>query len=177
MVASRDRENAFDALFAEHYEEVLAYVVRRAPVANAEDALAETFLVAWRRADQLPDDPLPWLYGVARRVLSNPRRGDRRRRALTARLISRSLDSGPRWEPPDGLSLELVEGLASLSEHEREAGLLVAWEGLDPARAAVAAGCTAAAFRVRLHRARRRLSGALGSSTSSPGASRARQET
>jgi RNA polymerase sigma-70 factor (ECF subfamily) len=44
-----------------------------------------------------------------------------------------------------------------LSERDREILLLVAWDGLEPARAARALGARPGAFAVRLHRARRRL--------------------
>lgn len=153
---------AFERLFSAHHGDVRRYVVRRAPAAAVEDVVAETFLVAWRRLDVVGDDPLPWLLGVARRVLANQLRSERRRGALTGRLREAVSDRAPAWEPPARMSGELGTAIAALSEREREALLLVAWEGLDPARAARAAGCTPAAFRVRLHRARRHVSVALG---------------
>jgi RNA polymerase sigma-70 factor (ECF subfamily) len=177
MSDNSDAVRAFDALFAAHSSDVLGYVVRRAPLASAEDVLAETFLVAWRRADRVPDDALPWLLGVARRVLANQRRGDLRSDALTSRL--RAALTGPTipWEAPTTLSPELAGALASLSEREREALLLTAWDGLDADRAARAAGCSATAFRVRLHRARKRVAAHLGSSALSPAFTRASEET
>jgi RNA polymerase sigma-70 factor (ECF subfamily) len=51
----------------------------------------------------------------------------------------------------------VLEGLAALSEPDREALILVAWDGLDNHEAATVAGCSAATFAVRVHRARRRL--------------------
>lgn len=168
MGEKSDPVRAFDALFAAYHSDVLAYIIRRTSLANAEDVLAETFLVAWRRANRVPDDPLPWLLGVARRVIANQRRGEVRRGALVGRLTS--VGSGPvaAWEPPSTLSAELASALASLSEREREALLLTAWDGLDPDRAASAAGCTAATFRVRLHRARKRVAAQLSTSAASP---------
>jgi DNA-directed RNA polymerase specialized sigma24 family protein len=150
-------ERDFDALFEAHYRDVLRYVLRRAPLASAEDVLAETFLVAWRRADQIPDDPLPWLLGVARRVLANQRRGELRRDALLGRLRATSTGEVGAWQPPSTVGPELAGALASLPDREREALLLLAWEGLDIPQAAVAAGCSTATFRVRLHRARKRV--------------------
>jgi RNA polymerase sigma-70 factor (ECF subfamily) len=167
MGVDDDAVARFDARFAAHYSDVLRYVVRRAPLANVEDVLAETFLVAWRRADQIPDDALPWLLGVARRVVANQRRGDLRRQALSVRLRNTWSGSELAWEPPDGVGSELAGALASLSEREREALLLTAWDGLDLERAAVAAGCSAAEFRVRLHRARKRVAAQLGDSMAS----------
>jgi RNA polymerase sigma-70 factor (ECF subfamily) len=163
-----DRRGAFEDLFGAHYWAVRAYVLRRGPASAVEDVVAETFLVAWRRLDSLEDDPLPWLFGVARRVLANQRRADRRRGALTARLASLLPGQASVWDPPATMSDELAVAMVRLSPHEREALLLVAWEGLEPARAARAAGCSPAAFRGRLHRARRHVSETLADSSSAP---------
>jgi RNA polymerase sigma factor (sigma-70 family) len=163
-----DRRSAFEELFAAHYWAVRGYVLRRTSSAAAEDAVAETFLVAWRRLDSLEEDPLPWLLGVARRVLANQQRADRRRSALTDRLQRLRPGQVPDWEPPMDMSDELSAAMSSLSPAEREALLLVAWEGLDPGRAARAAGCTPAAFRARLHRARRHVAAALTDPAVSP---------
>lgn len=156
-----DRRWTFEELFAAHYWAVRAYVLRRAPSASAEDVLAETFLIAWRRLDGIGADPLPWLLGVARRVMANQHRAERRRGALTDRLQGLLPGRPPDWEPPAAMSDELAVAMASLSASEREALLLVAWEGLDSGRAARAAGCTPVAFRARLHRARRHVAAAL----------------
>ena len=163
------REASFETLFERHYTDVLGYALRRqAPGdrSSVDDAVAETFLVAWRRLEQIGPDPLPWLLGVARRVLANQRRGDRRRSALAQRL--RHLPEPPPAVPAPGLSERLHGALASLSAREREALLLVAWEDLSPERAARAAGCSAATFRVRLHRARRHLGDRLDATDPGP---------
>ena len=154
-----DRRRRFEALFDAHHRAVRAYALRRGAGANVEDVVAETFLVAWRRLDAVGEDPLPWLLGVARRVLSNQHRGERRRTALRDRL--RDVRGAPGFEPGEGLDGRLAVAVAGLSAKEREALLLVAWEGLSPARAARAAGCSAAAFRVRLYRARSHVARAL----------------
>ena len=168
-----DRRGAFEELFAAHYWAVRGYVLRRAPSAAVEDVVAETFLVAWRRVDTLRDDPLPWLLGVARRVLANQQRGERRRGALTERLQGLLPGHAPDWEPPAAMSQELAVAMTALSPQEREALLLVAWEGLDGARAARAAGCSPVAFRARLHRARRHVAAALAKTTVAPTSSTA----
>jgi RNA polymerase sigma-70 factor (ECF subfamily) len=154
------RTEAFEELFAAHYWAVRGFVLRRAVSSVADDVVAETFLVAWRRLDSVGDDPLPWLMGVARRLLANQHRAERRRGALLDRLASLA-GPGPTWEPPAQMSSPLAAAMTSLSEREREALLLVAWEGLDSGRAAQVVGCSPAAFRVRLHRARRRVAEAL----------------
>jgi RNA polymerase sigma-70 factor (ECF subfamily) len=164
-----DRRGAFEELFAAHYWAVRAYVRRRAPAESVEDVLSETFLIAWRRGDAIGEDPLPWLFGVARRVMANQFRAERRRGALTARLQSLiAAGQGPAWEPPVEMSDELAVAMVRLSPAEREALLLVAWEGLEPARAAQAAGCSPAAFRGRLHRARRHVTAALAGTATTP---------
>ena len=143
----------FEALYYAHASAVLAYARRRCGADGAEDVLAETFLVAWRRRAEVPDDALPWLYAVAGNVVRNRLRTDRRRTALTVRLAA---------EPalphePDAPDPRLRDALARLKPLDREALLLTAWEGLEPDRAAQAAGCSRTTFNVRLHRARRRL--------------------
>jgi len=164
MRSNSDRRTQFEAMFARHHDAVRRYVVRRQSGALVDDAVADTFLVAWRRLDEIPDRTLPWLLGVARRVLADQRRAVGRRRSLSERLHVDALAGGVArdWEPPAGLTPELAAALAALTEHEREALLLVAWDKLSAADAARVAGCSAAAFRVRLHRARRRVAGRLG---------------
>jgi RNA polymerase sigma-70 factor, ECF subfamily len=158
------RNERFESLFREHYAAVRGYALRRAPPDMAPDVVAETFLVAWRRLDDVPADPLPWLYGVAWRVLANARRSADRGLALERRLAAAAVPAG-LGDPGERLGeAEIVRAaLARLSERDRETLMLVAWEELSPARAARAAGCTRAAFAVRLHRARGRLAAQLAS--------------
>jgi RNA polymerase sigma-70 factor (ECF subfamily) len=147
------RSARFEAIFDQTYEPVLAYARRRAP-ADADDVVAETFAIAWRRLEHVPGDALPWLYGVARRVSSEERRAGRRREALLQRMrreTSLFTDGEAAREQP------VFEALAQLGTRDREAIMLVAWEGLSAERAATAMGCSTVAFRVRLHRARARL--------------------
>lgn len=153
-------EDRFRVLFERYHADVAAYVSRRAPASLAEDVVEETFLVAWRSLERVPGDPLPWLYGVARRALANQLRGVQRRRRLIRRLASEP--PAPQSELlPALVSARLRDALLDLSDGEREALLLIAWEGLTPSQAARVVGCSGAAFRVRLHRARRRLELAL----------------
>jgi RNA polymerase sigma-70 factor (ECF subfamily) len=159
---STRRRERHAALFAEHHDAVWRYAVRRVGAAAAEDVVAETFLVAWRRIDAVPAHELPWLLTVARNVVSNQTRGELRRRRLTLRL-TREFEAAadePAREPtvPAGT---VAAALATLSERDQEALRLVYWEDLEPAAAARVLGCTAVAMRVRLHRARARLARAL----------------
>jgi RNA polymerase sigma-70 factor, ECF subfamily len=161
-----ERRLRFELLYAKHAPAVKAYALRRADASTAEDVLAEVFVVCWRRFDEIPTDPLPWLLGVARRVLSTQRRGERRRVALRERLAETILDySEPVVELEDGT---LARALGRLGESDRELLLLIAWDGLSPAQAAVVLGVKPATARVRLLRARRRLSHALAEKGSDP---------
>lgn len=145
-----DRRERFEAAFSDNYDAIVGYALRRTDPDSAQEVVAETFLVAWRRVDDLPAEPRPWLYGIARRVLANHRRGAARREALTALLTEHPHVD----DPPDG---RVLEALASLRSTDREALMLTAWDGLDRREAAAALGCSPATFAVRLHRARRRL--------------------
>lgn len=136
---------------------MLAFARRRAPLEVADDVAAETFAIAWRKADAIPRDPLPWLLGIARRVLSTQRRSGQRRSRLRHRLAEAALPI----QPLAATDAPLGEALSQLSERDREALLLIAWEGLTPREAAAILGVTPTGFSVRLHRARRRLRTAL----------------
>jgi RNA polymerase sigma-70 factor, ECF subfamily len=156
------RRQRFEAAYRELYAPICGYVLRR--VREPEDAaevIAETFATLWRRFDRCPqgDDLRPWLFGVARRVLANQRRGERRRSALGERLAANT-DLGVTAHPDEAPG-ELARAFASLSDSDRELLSLVAWEGLTREELAVALGTNRAAARLRLHRARKRLRDAL----------------
>jgi RNA polymerase sigma-70 factor, ECF subfamily len=146
----------FEELYRRERSRVLAFCLRRTERDRAEDAVSETFAVAWRRRDAIPREPLPWLYGIARRVLANQRRSAGRQAALADRLAS---VSAPVFVPPG--EHPVLEALARLEAPDQEALMLAAWEGLSAADAAQVVGCTAVAFRLRLLRARRKLTRAL----------------
>jgi RNA polymerase sigma-70 factor (ECF subfamily) len=156
---------AFESLFRAHVGAVHAYALRRSDAATADEVVADTFLVCWRRLDRVPDDALPWLYAVARRCLANRLRSGRRDRARSAPVPAVAADQTADTYEQQARAREVLTALAALPAKEREALQLCAWEGLSPADAARVAGCTAAAFRVRLHRARRRLTEVLDTPT------------
>jgi RNA polymerase sigma-70 factor (ECF subfamily) len=154
-----------NALFDAHSSAVFAFALRRTSRSEAEDVVSETFLVAWRRLEALPDPPLPWLLGVARRVLGNRRRSDGRQSGLRTRLRT---DAPAVVLPPSEDTSEagvVRAAVDSLPSAERDAIMLLAWEGLTADEAAVVLGCTRAAFYVRVHRARRKLAARLGPNT------------
>lgn len=158
---ARDR---FATLYAEHYPAVLRYAARRIDVEAARDIAAETFLTAWRLLDRVPSEqPLPWLYATARRCLANEVRRQYSRQRLDARIRAEAGRGGAGPEFPERVAdlLDVTAALESLRPADREALRLVEWEELDIAAAAQVMGCTAGAFKVRLHRARRRFARAL----------------
>ncbi len=155
------RARLFEAMFRAAYPRVLAYALRRASDrGSAEEVVSETFLVAWRRHDAIPEEPLPWLLGIARKVLANQRRASTRRQPEGAHTSLDLVEAPhPGLTPYETLAEREAFGsaFAQLSERDREALSLIAWDGLEPREAAAAMGCSAAVFSVRLHRARRRL--------------------
>jgi RNA polymerase sigma-70 factor, ECF subfamily len=156
-----DRQERFAAMYEQYERRVLGYALRRAPVETAKDAAADAFLAAWRRFDELPDDPLPWLIETTRRTLANQRRTATRQARLAERLQQ---DESRQPEAAFAGRIEdrpVRAALGQLSVVDRELLALVAWEGLTPAQAAHSLGCSAVALRVRLHRARRRFERAL----------------
>jgi RNA polymerase sigma-70 factor (ECF subfamily) len=157
----------FEELFNGCYELVYRYAARRVAPDAVQDVVSETFLVAWRRHEELRGEPLPWLLGIARRVAATQRRGSARRDALRERLSSE-----PASLPADGRASlhdsRLALALASLSERDREALTLVAWDGLNHRTAASVMGCSTGSLTVRLHRARRRLARVLDAEQAQP---------
>jgi RNA polymerase sigma-70 factor (ECF subfamily) len=153
-----EQQRRLALLWTEHAPRVLAYALRHVDPDTAQDVVSETFLVAWRRLAAVPGDPLPWLLVVARNTIANQRRSGRRRERLATEMERLHQIA----EPADVLATEraaVLETLAALTPREREALLLIAWDGLEPAQAARVAGCSLPAFHVRLFRARRRLAG------------------
>jgi RNA polymerase sigma factor (sigma-70 family) len=155
----------FGKLYREQARAILAYALRR--VENPEDAsdvVAETFLVAWRRLDEVPlgRKERLWLYAVARRVTANVRRAEGRRTRLSERLAE-TLPTELAIPPESrGQATEVLRAMAGLGDEERELLLLVIWDELSPSEAAKVLGLSQLAARSRLHRARRRLRALLG---------------
>jgi RNA polymerase sigma-70 factor (ECF subfamily) len=150
----------FEALYTRYAGAVRGYAMRRCDPETADDVVADVFLVAWRRRDELPAEPLPWLLGTARHVLANHARGQSRRGRLLDRLAAEPrAAAAPAADGPD--SARLRAALATLSETDRELLLLMAWEGLELRQAAEVLELRPNTLAVRFHRARRRLSAAL----------------
>jgi RNA polymerase sigma-70 factor (ECF subfamily) len=153
-----ERVERFRALYDAAYPRLAAYALRRARSReDAYDVVSETMLTVWRRLDEIPLDGrrIPWVFGVARRVLANHYRATGRRERLAARVE----------HEPGSATLEfdaVHEALDTLRPDDREILTLAAWDDLDNDEIAVALGIGPGAVAGRLHRARRRLARELG---------------
>ena len=147
-------EQRFGQVYDACHERVYRYAVRRVAPDAVEDIVAEVFLVAWRRRREIPEEPLPWLYGVARRTVANHRRGRRRGENLVSELRQQA-EVG--YEDPSVVeALQVAWAWSQLAEADQELLRLVAWEGLMTREIAPVLGCSAATASVRLYRTRRR---------------------
>jgi RNA polymerase sigma factor (sigma-70 family) len=174
LAAAADGDGeAYGAFFRRHTQAVTTYAVRRCDNADdVADLVADTFMIALQASGRYvpeTDTALPWLYGIARRVLAR----QRRRKAGFARLLVKSTHSELRF---DGIEEDAIAGsidaartapalseaLAELSKGEREVLELVAFDGLSPSEAAVVLELTPNAARLKLSRARRHMRGLLG---------------
>ena len=164
------REERFNRLHEEHFEAVRRYVWRREP-SLADDVVAETFLVAWRRLDDVPATARPWLIGVARNVRLNLRRGVKRQQAVAERLVNATPVTGTEdvWREADVVRA----ALATLSDRDREVLLLAIWDELDRSAIAEVLDCTQGNVSLRLHRARRRFAAAVDKLNAGPSTARA----
>jgi RNA polymerase sigma factor (sigma-70 family) len=162
--AADERRRRIETLFRQHSGRVLDYARHRvSTLAEAEDVVSEVFTVLTRRLEEAPlapDEVLPWLLGVARKVLANQYRGERRRQALNERSEEAYLWAN-RGETDLAVvavdNLILRQALAKLKDKEREALLLVTWDGLQYDEAAVALGITTGALAQRVVRGRQTL--------------------
>lgn len=148
---------------------VYAYLRRHADPDVAESVLAEVYVKAWRHLGSVPEEPMGWLIVTAKRLLIDHHRSQQRRNRLADEMFSQF-----RTGRTEGLATSVVERhallecLRKLTEDEREALLLVGWDGLDHASAAKVAGCSTAAFTKRLLRARKKLIELMDSSMTAP---------
>jgi RNA polymerase sigma factor (sigma-70 family) len=153
-------EARFARLYADHGADILAYALRRAAQPDdAAEILAETFLVAWRRLEDVPSgaEARLWLYGIARNTLANHRRGNLRRVRLAERLQAEVSAGVPASGALDAEGAAILGALKLLDKADQEVLLLAGWEELTPAEIAKVLEITAGTARGRLHRARHRL--------------------
>jgi RNA polymerase sigma factor (sigma-70 family) len=174
-------EEQFTTAYRRHRVAVERYVLRRAQPEDVGDVLAEVFLTAWRRFEQIPAEPLPWLYGVARRVLANDRRASQRRTDLNDRLADQPRQHDAGYAEEVIAETDVARAFDQLGADDQEVLRLALWEELTPAEIARVLDQKPVAVRVRLHRARHRLRKQLNSSrpalpTGAPGAAVPPQE-
>jgi RNA polymerase sigma-70 factor, ECF subfamily len=168
-----EAELRFRRLYLEHYGALLAYALRRLPdAAEAHDAVADTFLVLWRRLEVAPGDDgiAPWLYGVIRRVLANQHRASKRRARLAERFAGIAAEFSETEESSERRfhARMVLQALQELNERDREILLLAAWERLSTAEIAEMYDCSENAAALRLHRARKRLTALVRKKTGQP---------
>ncbi|MEO6886628.1 MAG: sigma-70 family RNA polymerase sigma factor [Jatrophihabitantaceae bacterium] len=154
-----DRRAMLDVWFRAYGDRVFAYLLHRTDPQTAQDLLQEVFVVAFGKVEDVPEPPLGWLFGTARRLLANRYRGFRRRDQLIARLLE---DVGTEPDPDTyELKQAFAQTLASLTKGDQDVLTLTGWYDLTPTEAATALGCSPSTYAVRLHRARKRLAAAL----------------
>jgi len=171
-IGARDDPEQFAELYRRTVDTIVGYLARRC--ANPEDVAditATTYVIALESLGSFDPErgrPVPWLLGIAGRVLANQQRRTGRASAASARLRGRRLLDAADFErledriDAERLAPHLATAIEGLSPAHREAVLLTSADGLSPADAARALGIHPAAFRVRLHRARKALQQRLG---------------
>lgn len=156
-----DRHARFELIYRAHFHPMLGYALRRTDdAADAADVVADTFLTAWRRIDDVPegDRARLWLYGTARRVLANRYRAGRRAARLSDKLrgdLVRAVED-VEAQAAGPSSDAITHAFERLSADDRDVLTLVGVEELDRREVAEILECSVANVRVRLHRARRR---------------------
>jgi RNA polymerase sigma-70 factor, ECF subfamily len=162
-----DRER-FEGLYDSTYQDILAYCRRRVPAADAEDVVAATYTVAWRRLEQVlsAESPVAWLYRVAYRTIGNHRRGVRRLLALRTKLraapLPRTVSPADDAQRRDELD-RVFDSLERLAPKDQELIRLASFEGLSHKEIALVVEKSPAAVRTQLYRARLRLRATLDS--------------
>ena len=153
-----DHEQRFDAVYRDHASAVIRYLRRRVDRASVEDLAADVFIVVASKLDGVrPGEELPWLYRIAANMVANHHR--RTKSDLFDPLASGGFDvqgvgSAPELGEAVAEKLDTISAFSALDEEDRAVLMLAAWEGLDSEELAIALGCTAAAARKRLSRAR-----------------------
>lgn len=144
----------FRELYDLTYPQIMAYTLRRARSReDALDAVSETFMVVWRRLEDMPDaeQAVPWVYGIARKILANQYRSQERRTRL-----ARKLGQAARTETHEPTFEAVHQALGTLRPADREMLTLSSWDDLDNQQIAQILNIGPKKVAVRLHRARKR---------------------
>ena len=163
--SSRADATRFGAIFDRHHHAIYRYVANRVGPDAADSIAADVFLVSLqRRSDFQPvrDSALPWLYGIANRLVSQHRRAEERHLRAFARSARREQRDIPDDVTPadarvdaQRLDARMAEAVMALPAEQREALLLLAWADLSYADIAAATGASMGTVGSRLNRARR----------------------
>lgn len=147
-----------ERLYIQHADSIYRFARMRVGPDKAEDVVAETFLVAWRRVNDVPSAALPWLFTVARNVMATYERTERRQMSILERAMFHleRTDHGDQAEETQERDI-LVGALRRLSSSDQELLLTWAWFDVSTAEGSAMLGCSKSAYSVRLHRARNRL--------------------
>src|ERR1017187_1822893 len=139
-----DPVRRFTMLYREHHSRVRDFAYRRVGADLADDIVADTFLVTWRRINDVPDAAVPWLFRVALYEIANLRRCQAKALRLQSALLEGN--SGAGVAPSSDDAMDLVRAVAhafdSLSPREQEILRLAAWEHLSAAEGAAVLGCS-----------------------------------
>jgi RNA polymerase sigma-70 factor (ECF subfamily) len=168
LMTDDDRAASFSAMFRRHYPAVWRFTARRAWPDAVDDVVADTFLTAWRRFEELPPDTLPWLLNAAGKCLSNHRRAEVRVESLKSRLAAQPASGEPDPRAHGDERHALLRALAHLSDGEREILMLTDWDGLPARHVAHALGVSAPTASARIYRARKKLRRALAAELERP---------
>ena len=155
-------DSKFAGLYDRYYGHVYAYCRRRVDIDRVEDAVADVFLVAWRKIDEIPEGEraLMWLYRVAYRVVGHLWRSSSRTRKLESKLLSLGVESHPT---PEGLLImaqeeqQVIEAASKLRGKDEEVLRLSVWERLNNNQIASILDISDNAVKQRLHRAKKNL--------------------
>jgi RNA polymerase sigma-70 factor (ECF subfamily) len=158
----------FGVLFDRHAAEIYRYCARRVGPDEADDVVAETFVVGYQRRDRFDgsrQSALPWLYGIATNMLRRHRSGEARRQRLLAKLtpeasIDGMADRAAERVDADALIRAVARELGRISARHREVLFLHA-NGLDDADIATALRIPVGTVKSRLSRVKKRLRDAL----------------
>ncbi|MFL1428330.1 MULTISPECIES: RNA polymerase sigma factor [unclassified Nocardiopsis] len=155
----------FGEIFRRHAPALHRYAARRLGPAEADDVVAETFHIAFRkrhRYDPAYPDARPWLWRIAANLIRRHHRTETRHYRALARtgvdpVLEGHADRVDARVDADSVSASLAASLAGLSKGDRDVLLLIAWGELTYEEVATVLGIPVGTVRSRLHRARKRL--------------------
>jgi len=151
-------DESFRRIYSSHVRKVTAFALKRCSPEDAAEAVSETFLIVWKKMDQVPDgvEALPWIYGVCRNVIRNRLRMNFRAKRLGSSLKQHFVEREPDSSVVE-INHDVEKALRTLKDSEREILQLAIWDDLKPKEIAIVLGEPQAAVRVKLHRARKKL--------------------